>query len=226
MGLLKIHNLFKAYRSGEADLRVFSALDLEVARGEMVAITGPSGTGKSTLLHLIAGLDSPTSGSILYKGRSIDSFSERELAEFRNRELGYVWQHHYLLREFTAEENVMMPLLVRGVGRSDASRVAAQGLADTGLADRRGHRVGELSGGEQQRVAIARALAGSPSLLLADEPTGNLDETTSEAVFELLAGLARARQLTSIIATHNPRFARRCDRALELRAGSLRPVTP
>ena len=223
MELLRIEKLVKTYRTGGTPLEVFALLDLTVAEGETVAITGPSGSGKSTLLHLIAGLDSPTSGTIQYKGRAMEDLPESKLSDFRNRELGYVWQHHYLLREFTAEENVMMPLLIRGVGRIEALEIARACLDETGLALRAGHRAGELSGGEQQRVAIARALAGSPCLLLADEPTGNLDESTAEAVFSLISRLSRARGLTSILVTHNLRFALRCDRALELRGGQLHP---
>ncbi len=220
---VRIESLTKTYRSGAQQLSIFQNLDLTVATGEMIAIIGESGAGKSTLLHLMAGLDRPTSGTIYYKGTSITGYSEPELSSFRNREIGYVWQQHCLLPEFTAAENVMMPLLIRGVSRSKAATAAANSLDEVGLRERGHHRAGELSGGEQQRVSIARALAAGPSLLLADEPTGNLDERTGERIFHLLSELRHQRNLTCVFVTHNLHFARECGRVLRLEGGILHP---
>jgi lipoprotein-releasing system ATP-binding protein len=217
-------NLTKKYKSGGADLVVFQDLNLDVERGEMLALVGESGSGKSTLLHLLGGLDKPSSGSIYYGGSEIASLGEAEQADFRNREIGFVWQIHYLLPEFTAEENVMMPLLIRGCPREQAAREALARLDEVGLRARASHRSGELSGGEQQRVVLARALVGKPSVLLADEPTGNLDFRTGEMIFELLDGLHRSHHLTSVFVTHNLSFARRCTRMLGIDKGRLAPV--
>jgi lipoprotein-releasing system ATP-binding protein len=203
---------------------IFKDLYLEVAPGEQVAVIGESGAGKSTLLHLISGLDRATSGTIYYKDRNVTDLPEPEMASFRNREIGYVWQQHHLLPEFTAEENVSMPLIIRGESRAAATAAAKESLDEVGLGARATHRPGELSGGEQQRIAIARALAAKPALLLADEPTGNLDERTGETIFDLLAALSRKRGLTSILVTHNLHFAGRCDRVLKLESGVLHPV--
>ena len=203
---------------------IFRDLDLEIGQGDQVAIIGESGVGKSTLLHLLAGLDPPTSGTIYYKGTNTTELSEPDLAAFRNREIGYVWQQHQLLPEFTAEENVQMPLLIRGLAPSAARRDASAALEEVGLAARGHHRAGELSGGEQQRVAIARALAGNPSLLLADEPTGNLDERTGQKIFDLLSELRRRRSLTTVLVTHNLQFAKECGRVLKLESGLLHAV--
>jgi lipoprotein-releasing system ATP-binding protein len=222
--LIRIDKLTKIYRSGDSSLVIFQDLDLLVEEGDQVAIIGPSGAGKSTLLHLIAGLDSPNSGSIFYKGRSITGLPEPQLSAFRNREIGYVWQQHHLLPEFTAVENVMMPLLIRGVGQAQAKSEADACLAEVELSGRGHHRAGELSGGEQQRIAIARALVSGPSLLLADEPTGNLDARTGEMIFRLLADLRRRRSLTTILVTHNLHFARECSRVLSLENGALQPA--
>jgi lipoprotein-releasing system ATP-binding protein len=219
--LIRIEKLSKVYRSGGSDLVIFHDLTLYVAAGDQVAITGASGAGKSTLLHLIAGLDRPSWGSIYYKGTNISDLSEPSLSAFRNREIGYVWQQHHLLPEFTACENVMMPMLIRGSSRGKAEPRARECLEEVGLGARVHHRSGELSGGEQQRVAIARALAASPSLLLADEPTGNLDERTGEMIFQLLSDLRRRRNLTTILVTHNLRFAREYGRVLKLEGGML-----
>ena len=199
-------------------------MELRVEAGDQVAVIGPSGAGKSTLLHLIAGLDSPTSGEIFYKDRNITNLPEPALSAFRNREIGYVWQQHHLLPEFTAEENVMMPLFIRGEAHAKASRAALACLEEVGLAARAHHRAGELSGGEQQRIAIARALVAEPSLLLADEPTGNLDVRTGEWIFRLLADLRARRNLTTILVTHNLEFARGCNRILKLDGGMLHEV--
>jgi len=221
---IRASNLTKKYRSGNTDLVIFADLNLEVLRGESLALTGESGSGKSTLLYLLSGLDSPTSGTISYNSRELQRLADSELAEFRNREIGFVWQSHNLLPEFTALENVMMPLLVRGAAQAEARTASVERLAEVGLTDRASHRAGELSGGEQQRVALARALVGKPSVLLADEPTGNLDFRTGEMIFELLGRLQRLHELTSILVTHNNSFARACDRILRLEGGVLVPV--
>jgi lipoprotein-releasing system ATP-binding protein len=222
--LVHIENLAKIYRSGEQDLVIFRDLDLTVIPGQQIAVIGESGAGKSTLLHCLAGLDRPTAGAIYYKGTNITSLSEPDLATFRNREIGYVWQQHRLLPEFTALENVAMPLLIRGETKIAAVRAASSALEEVGLGARGHHRAGELSGGEQQRASIARALAGNPSLLLADEPTGNLDEGTGERIFTMLGELRARRGLTAILVTHNLHFARECERVLKLEGGSLHPV--
>jgi len=224
--LLRIENLAKVYRSGEKDLVIFSGLSLDVAEGEQVAIIGESGAGKSTLLHLIAGLDSPTAGAIYYRHTNMIGLAEPALSEFRNRQIGYVWQQHHLLPEFSALENVSMPLRIRGVSGAQASVAARASLEEVGLAERAHHRAGELSGGEQQRIAIARALTSNPSLLLADEPTGNLDEATGQMIFDLLGEVRRRRSLTTILVTHNLAFARRSDRVLKLEGGGLAPEKP
>src|SRR5580658_3546612 len=216
-------NLTRFYRSGGADLAVFSGLNFEVARGERLALVGESGAGKSTLLHLLGGLDRPTEGEIYFGHKDICKLSEAGLAEFRNREVGFVWQIHSLLAEFSALENVMMPLLIRGQAREAAEPVALARLGEVGLRNRASHRAGELSGGEQQRVVLARALAGDPGVLLADEPTGSLDFRTGEMIMDLLEDLHRSRRLTSIHVTHNLKFARRADRVLALERGRLAP---
>jgi lipoprotein-releasing system ATP-binding protein len=221
--VIRASKLSKKYRSGNSDLVVFSDMDLEVRRGERLALTGESGAGKSTLLYLLSGLDTPTAGTISYSSRVLAGLTDSELADFRNREIGFVWQSHNLLPEFTAEENVMMPLLVRGAPHAEARKASLERLAEVGLAGRASHRAGELSGGEQQRVALARALVGRPSVLLADEPTGNLDFRTAEVIFDLLGELQRTHHLTSLLVTHNNSFAQRCDRILKLEGGVLVP---
>lgn len=218
---LRARNLAKVFTSGGAPLTVFRGVDLDVFRGEMVALVGESGAGKSTLLHLLGGLDTPSEGTIEYQGCEISSLAEPERAGFRNREIGFVWQIHYLLPEFTALENAMMPLLIRGTARATAEREAMARLDETGLAARASHRAGELSGGEQQRVVLARALVTNPPVLLADEPTGNLDFRTGDAVFSLLEALHRSHGLTSVLVTHNLEFANRCDRVLHMAKGGL-----
>lgn len=222
--MIRIEKLSKVYRSGENAIVVFQDLELEIAAGEQVAIMGESGAGKSTLLHLVAGLDSPTAGAIFYKDRDITRLAEPEMARFRNREIGYVWQQHHLMQEFTALENTMMPLMIRGDEARSAEAAARKCLEEVGLGSRLSHRAGELSGGEQQRVAIARALAGAPSVLLADEPTGNLDERTGEVIFALLADLRARRGLTTLLVTHNARFAQTCGRVLKLERGGLHQI--
>jgi lipoprotein-releasing system ATP-binding protein len=216
--------LAKSYRSGDSDLVIFSGLDLEVPRGERLALVGESGAGKSTLLHLLGGLDRPTEGAIYFGHKDICRLSQGELADFRNRELGFVWQIHTLLAEFTALENVMMPLLIRGQSRDRAEPVSLARLDEVGLKNRATHRAGELSGGEQQRVVLARALVGDPKVLLADEPTGSLDYRTGSMIMDVLDDLHRSRNLTSIHVTHNLNFARRADRVLALERGRLSPA--
>jgi lipoprotein-releasing system ATP-binding protein len=223
---IRARNLSKIYRSGSSDLVVFSGIDLDVTRGEMLALVGESGAGKSTLLHLLGGLDRPSEGTIHYGSKEISGLADSEQSEFRNREIGFVWQIHYLLPEFTAQENVMMPLLIRGWSHAEAASESLSRLDEVGLRARASHRAGELSGGEQQRVVLARALVGKPSVLLADEPTGNLDFRTGEMIFELLEGLHRSHQLTSVFVTHNLSFARRCDRVLSMAKGGLVPGFP
>jgi lipoprotein-releasing system ATP-binding protein len=201
-------------------------LNLQVQQGEQLALVGESGAGKSTLLHLLGALDKPTEGTIHFGVKELTSLPEAELASFRNREIGFVWQIHYLLPEFTALENVMMPLLIRGVSQAEAAPPALARLEEVGLANRTSHRSGELSGGEQQRVVLARALVGDPKFLLADEPTGNLDFRNGDMIMGLLAELHRSHRLTSIYVTHNLSFAKRCDRILKLEGGSLLEAMP
>ncbi len=224
--ILRVEGLKKVFRSGRSDLVLFDNLTFQVEEGEMLAIVGQSGAGKSTLLHIIGALDSASGGNVYCAKEQLKTLSDEAAAGFRNREIGFVWQFHYLLPEFTAVENVAMPLLIRGTRRSQAEEEAARWLREVGLEDRGHHRSGELSGGEQQRVALARALVTRPRLLIADEPTGDLDNRTAEAVFELIARLHRDYRLTSLIATHNLAFARRCDRVLRLEAGRLEEVPP
>jgi lipoprotein-releasing system ATP-binding protein len=223
---LRVEGLSKVFRSGEADLVLFENLSFQVEKGTMLAIVGQSGAGKSTLLHILGALDRPSAGDVYCANSRVNQLSEDDAADFRNREVGYVWQFHYLLPEFTALENVAMPLLARGQARSAAEQEAARWLREVGLEARSTHRSGELSGGEQQRLALARALITQPQLLLADEPTGDLDGRTAEVVFELVARLHRECQLTSLIATHNVAFARRCHRVLRLDRGRMEEVAP
>jgi lipoprotein-releasing system ATP-binding protein len=220
--VLESRGLKKIYGTGEKSISVLADANLTLRQGEMVAIVAPSGAGKSTLLHLLAALDTPTSGTVYFAAKAIESINDAALAEFRNRAIGFLWQRHQLLPDFTAAENVAMPLLVRGEDFASALGMARKWIAEVGLENRAGHRAGELSGGEQQRVAIARALVTGPSVLLADEPTGDLDEQNAWAVFELLERLHRTHKLTSLIATHNLALAARCDRILALEHGVLR----
>jgi lipoprotein-releasing system ATP-binding protein len=224
--ILRVEGLKKAFRSGRTELVVFENLSFRVRKGEMVAIVGESGAGKSTLLHILGALDRPSEGDVYCAQMRLRTLSEDAAADFRNREIGFVWQFHYLLPEFTAAENVAMPLLLRDKNRNEAVAEAAKWLREVGLAERAEHRSGELSGGEQQRVALARALITGPKLLMADEPTGDLDGRTAESVFELLTRLHREHRLTSLLATHNLGFARRCDRVLKLERGHLRELPP
>jgi lipoprotein-releasing system ATP-binding protein len=223
---LRIEGLKKAFLSGASELVLFDNLSFAVAQGEMLAIVGESGAGKSTLLHIVGTLDKPSAGEIYCAHLRLSTLSENEAADFRNKEIGFVWQFHYLLPEFTALENVAMPLLMRGTSKSQAEQEASRWLGEVGLAHRTHHRAGELSGGEQQRAALARALITRPKILLADEPTGDLDGRTAEVVFELIARLHRDHQLSSLIATHNIGFARRCSRVLRLESGKIEEVVP
>jgi len=216
--------LTKKFRSGQGELVVFRDLDFEINVGMRLALIGQSGAGKSTLLHLLGGLDEPSAGTVYHGSRDIFSLSGAELADLRNREIGFVWQNQSLLPEFTALENVMMPLLIRGEKPAKAATPAMDRLTEVGLKDRATHLAGELSGGEQQRVVLARALVGRPKVLLADEPTGNLDSRTGAMIMELLDELHRAHGLTSIYVTHNITFAQHCDRILELEEGTLSPL--
>ena len=224
--LVRVIGLKKVFRSGESDLVLFENLSFEVQRGEMLALVGASGAGKSTLLHILGALERASDGDVYCANLALNSLPDEAAADFRNREIGFVWQFHYLLPEFTALENVGMPLLMRGHSWRAVHGEAAQWLREVGLESRGHHRSGELSGGEQQRVALARALINKPKLLLADEPTGDLDGPTAEAVFNLIARLHREHQLTSLIATHNLAFARRCHRVLRLNQGRVEEVAP
>jgi lipoprotein-releasing system ATP-binding protein len=219
--VLEGRNLKKSYRQGEQALPVLVDANITLRQGEMIAIVAPSGAGKSTLLHLLAALDTPTSGEVYFATKAIESKNDAQLANFRNRAVGFLWQRHELLLDFTATENVAMPLLLRGDDFISALGMARKWLAEVGLEKRADHRAGELSGGEQQRVSIARALITGPAVLLADEPTGNLDEQNAWAVFELLVRLHRTLGLTSLLATHNLALAARCDRVLTLEHGVL-----
>jgi lipoprotein-releasing system ATP-binding protein len=219
---VRASNLTKTYRSGAGDeVKVFSDLNCEIAPGERVAIVGASGSGKSTLLQLFGGLDRPSSGTVFYGSEDLYKRDDDGLAAFRSRYVAFVWQMNSLLPEFSALENVLMPLLIRGTSHGEAVRRADQALSEVGLSARRNHKPGELSGGEQQRVALARALVVKPSLLLADEPTGNLDFQTADAVAGLIAELNRASGFTTVIVTHNQAFAQTCDRVLQLEKGGL-----
>ncbi len=219
--VLEARGLKKSYGTSARKLEILIDVNLVLREGEMVAIVAPSGAGKSTLLHLLAALDTPTSGTVYFENKAIEFLKDTALATFRNRTVGFLWQRHQLLPDFTATENVAMPLLVRGESQDAARKEARKWLEEVGLLDRAEHRAGELSGGEQQRVAIARALVTGPKVLLADEPTGDLDEQNAWAVFELLERLHRTHRLTSLIATHNQVLAARCDRIIGLEHGVL-----
>jgi lipoprotein-releasing system ATP-binding protein len=218
---VELEKTYPPLAAGTGGLELFRNLSLEVAAGEMIAIVGESGAGKSSLLHLLAALDRPTAGEIFCNGNPISQLNPKHAAAYRNRDIGYVWQFHYLLPEFTALENIALPLLARGVSQGNAMPQAASWLARVELSGRGRHRAGELSGGEQQRVSIARALVTKPRVLLADEPTGDLDGPTAERVFKLLQSLQREQALAAILVTHNLEFASLCDRVLRLHHGSL-----
>jgi lipoprotein-releasing system ATP-binding protein len=219
--MIRVQGLEKTYQTARGPLTLFRDLDLEVKAGELVAVVGQSGAGKSTLLHILGALDAPSAGTVYCASTSVADLNSRRAAAFRNRVIGYVWQFHYLLPEFTALENVAMPLLAQGQARREALAIAANWLKEVGLEGRKDHRPGELSGGEQQRVALARALVNNPRLLLADEPTGDLDETTAGQIFDLLQRLHASYQLTSVVVTHNLELAARCSRVLRLEGGRL-----
>jgi lipoprotein-releasing system ATP-binding protein len=223
--IIQLINLRKAYTTGRGELVLFDNLDLEVAEGEMLAIVGQSGAGKSTLLHMMGALDAPSNGEVFCAGVEVQRLSGKEAARFRNRQIGYVWQFHYLLPEFTAIENIAMPLLARGETKAVALEKAAKWLNEVELADRATHRAGELSGGEQQRISLARALVTEPRILLADEPTGDLDAKTSDVVFALIERLHRVHRLTSVLVTHNMMLAARCTRTLRLNSGRLTVIS-
>jgi lipoprotein-releasing system ATP-binding protein len=221
MAFIEVSGLSKSYPVGGNSLTVLRELDLSMEKGEMVAIVGASGVGKSTLLHVLGGLDSLDSGTVRIDDTNLATLSDGALVAFRNRHVGFVFQFHHLLPEFTALENAEMPMRIARHSASDRRARATALLQSVGLGERLSHRPGMLSGGEQQRVAIARALIMEPSLLLADEPTGDLDEHTADALHHLLRGMTRERGLTSVIATHNPRLAAACDRVLRLEEGRL-----
>lgn len=219
--LLEIRDLRKSFQTDVARIDVLNGINLTVMKGDTIALVGASGAGKSTLLHIMGTLDRPSSGNVYFQGEDVFTLNERALATFRNRSIGFVFQFHHLLPEFTALENVMMPALISGISKEVARESALNFLEDVGLSHRVKHKPGELSGGEQQRVAIARALVLSPALLLADEPTGNLDRKTSEEVHELLAGIQRKTGLTLIIVTHNERLAASMGKTIHMVDGRI-----
>ena len=218
---LKIQGLYKSFQSGTEKLRILIDLSLRLKEGEMLAVTGASGSGKSTFLHLVGGMDRADAGEIILAGQKVTRLEGQQLAQFRNSKIGFIFQFHHLLPEFSALENVMFPLLLRRIPFAEARTRAHALLDEVGLADRSHHKPGQLSGGEQQRVAVARALVGKPSLLLGDEPTGNLDEHTAESIYALLLDIQRRHHLTSIIVTHNPKLAALCSLEKRLEEGKL-----
>jgi lipoprotein-releasing system ATP-binding protein len=219
--LLSVQGLHKSFTEGGSEIHVLRGLDLELAEGERLAIVGESGVGKSTLLHILGTLDRPTGGTLLYRGKQIPLGDETALCQFRNREIGFVFQFHYLLPDFSALENVMLPALIQGMDRARARAGGEQLLEKVGLKDRMSHRPGKLSGGEQQRVAVARAVILKPSLVLADEPTGSLDLRIGEEIQDLLFRLNEEDKIGLVVATHNRQFARKIGRCAELVAGKL-----
>ena len=219
--LISVEGLKKSYITEAGELEVLKGIDLEVQHAEMVSIVGASGVGKSTFLHILGTLDRPTAGRVLYEGIDVFGFNDLELARFRNQRIGFVFQFHHLLPEFTALENTMMPAMVGGMPYEDARKRAEELLKELGLSGRLEHRPGELSGGEQQRVAVARALIMNPAVVLADEPTGNLDNRTGNELFELLKKLNAEKGLTFLIVTHNEQLASRCSRIIKMVDGRI-----
>lgn len=223
--LLKVEDVSKSYHDGERELKVLRGANLTVGRGEAVAVVGMSGSGKSTLLHLLGGLDVPDKGRILFEGQPLNTHSPAKLDSFRNRSIGYVFQFHHLLPEFTALENVILPALIAGRARAEVEKEARETLSRLGLTDRVKHRPSKLSGGEQQRVALARALINRPALLLADEPTGNLDVHTGQSVIDLMWEMTVKQDRGLVIVTHEPTIAAKADRIMHLFEGKLHPMT-
>lgn len=221
MAEIRVENLLKSYKQGSRRVEALRGIDLVFNGGEPVAVVGPSGAGKTTLIHILGTIDRPSAGRVLYDGRDVFAMSDRDLARFRNRTVGFVFQFHHLLLEFTALENTMMPALIQGVQRREAKGRAQEILEEVGLGDRMTHKPGELSGGEQQRVAVARSLILEPQVLLADEPTGNLDRETGEGVYQLLQQMNREKGITLIIVTHNEEIAGRLPRRIHLVDGRV-----
>ncbi len=223
--LLMCQGINKTYIDGDNEVEVLTQLDMSLSSHELLAVTGRSGSGKSTLLHILGTLDNPTKGTVLFNGQDIHGFTGAKQAKFRNSHLGFIYQFHHLLAEFSALENVMMPLLIAGIGSAKAKQRALALIGQVGLKDRAHHKPSQLSGGERQRIAIARALVNRPSLVLADEPTGNLDSENSQAIFDLLKELRDEQGTSFVVVTHDLQLASRLDRVVNLTAGKINPVT-